>query len=313
MWCAGQPVFPVGDPNADPSVIPSLAKGMPHGAWIDVDKAFATGRGVAPALTCQFQLDEGKGSRRDFHACLPHCYGGHHCMLRFTRSMVSPAFCNPHGVFFSAWDATVEMARVYSPFWPACWVECPDRSRRSRSLAVKNIWSKSSALCLGRSGSNSSPLVKPPMWTHRGVYGVGKLRRALLVPIPLQVALPFQVLAVLWIGANSPNAQSDWEAGVETVSTAWIMPMGLMLPILASSSIRPLHLCFASDVGLCWSVMSSKALRLMGLRTPVCLLRGTDGMLSLRWAPPALSPRLNLGPIGSLPTSMGFINGPWTP
>ena len=32
------------------------------------------------------------------------------------------------------------MARVYSPLWPASWVECPDRSRRSPSPAVQNIW-----------------------------------------------------------------------------------------------------------------------------------------------------------------------------
>ena len=31
MCCAGQPVTPVGDLNADPSVIPSLAEGMSHG------------------------------------------------------------------------------------------------------------------------------------------------------------------------------------------------------------------------------------------------------------------------------------------
>ena len=56
MCCAGQPVILVGDLNADPSVIPSLAEGMSHGAWIDVEKAFAKGRGVAPTFTCQFQL-----------------------------------------------------------------------------------------------------------------------------------------------------------------------------------------------------------------------------------------------------------------
>ena len=46
MYCAGQPGILVGDLKAVPSVIPS------HGVWIDVDKAFASGRGVAPALTC---------------------------------------------------------------------------------------------------------------------------------------------------------------------------------------------------------------------------------------------------------------------
>ena len=71
MCCSGQPVMLVGDLNADPLSIPAPAKSMSNGAWIDVEKPFATGRGVAPALTCQFQLDEGKGTRRDFALVCP--------------------------------------------------------------------------------------------------------------------------------------------------------------------------------------------------------------------------------------------------
>ena len=71
MCCAGQPVLIVGDFNADPIVIPSLAKGIMDGHWIDLEQAFATGRGVAPSRTCQFQLDEDKGSRRDFVLACP--------------------------------------------------------------------------------------------------------------------------------------------------------------------------------------------------------------------------------------------------
>ena len=71
MCCAGQPVILVGDFNADPTVIPSLAKGIMNDHWIDVEQAFATGRGVAPSRTCQFQLDEDKGSRRDFVLACP--------------------------------------------------------------------------------------------------------------------------------------------------------------------------------------------------------------------------------------------------
>ena len=71
MCCAGHPVVLVGDLNADPSVIASLAKGMSHGVWIDVEKSLAIGRGVAPALTCQLQLDEDKDSRRDFTPACP--------------------------------------------------------------------------------------------------------------------------------------------------------------------------------------------------------------------------------------------------
>ena len=32
------------------------------------------------------------------------------------------------------------MARVYSPLWPACWIQRTDRSRRSSSQAAQNMW-----------------------------------------------------------------------------------------------------------------------------------------------------------------------------
>ena len=40
----------------------------------------------------------------------------------------------------SSWDATVERARIHSPLWPACWLDCPDRSRSSQSPVIRDIW-----------------------------------------------------------------------------------------------------------------------------------------------------------------------------
>ena len=40
----------------------------------------------------------------------------------------------------SSWDATVERARIHSLLWPACWLNCPDRSRSSQSHEVRDIW-----------------------------------------------------------------------------------------------------------------------------------------------------------------------------
>ena len=71
VCCAGQLVILAGDFNADPIVIPSLAKGISDGQWLDLERAFAFGRGVPPSSTCQFQLDEDKGSRRDFLLACP--------------------------------------------------------------------------------------------------------------------------------------------------------------------------------------------------------------------------------------------------
>ena len=68
---AGQPVTLVGDLNADPTIILSFAKSIGNGHWIDVEQAFAIGRGVAPACICLFQLDEDEGSRKNLTLACP--------------------------------------------------------------------------------------------------------------------------------------------------------------------------------------------------------------------------------------------------
>ena len=40
----------------------------------------------------------------------------------------------------TSWDAVVERARIHSPLWPACWLDCPDRSRSSPTSVVRDIW-----------------------------------------------------------------------------------------------------------------------------------------------------------------------------
>ena len=74
MCYSGQPVVLVGDLHANSLVIPSLANGIANGAWIDVELAFANGRGVYPAPTSKFRLDENKGTRRDFAIACPLHY-----------------------------------------------------------------------------------------------------------------------------------------------------------------------------------------------------------------------------------------------
>ena len=93
MCCAGQPVILAGDFNAEPTVIPSLAKGISDGQWIDLERAFAFGRGVPPSSTCQFQLDEDKGSRRDFLFSMSYCSGSCFCVFCLARPLVYSSFC----------------------------------------------------------------------------------------------------------------------------------------------------------------------------------------------------------------------------
>ena len=101
VCCSGQLFVLVGGFNADPLVSSSSAKGISEGAWIDVEKALAIGRGEAPTPTCQFQLDEGGGTRGGFAlVCLTHCCSG-------------TSFCHPHGIFLSRHG----MPRLK---WPMC-------------------------------------------------------------------------------------------------------------------------------------------------------------------------------------------------
>ena len=89
----------VGDLDADPSVIPSLADGMADEAWID----------VSPPPTCQFQFDEGKGTRGDFAlACTIALAAATACQVLPDR-WFSPHFDVRTDFFIAAWDATVEI------------------------------------------------------------------------------------------------------------------------------------------------------------------------------------------------------------
>ena len=125
--------------NADPAIIPSLAKGISDGQWVDLERAFAFGRGVPPSSTCQFQLDEDKGSRRDFLSSCPIALAAATCSVLPDR-WFTPHFAVYVEFALSVWDAIVDMATTHSPLWPACWLQCPDRSRSSKSQEVQNIW-----------------------------------------------------------------------------------------------------------------------------------------------------------------------------
>ena len=101
MCCAGQPVILAGDFNADPIVIPSLAKGISDGQWIDLEHAFAFGRGVP---TCQFQLDEDKGSRGDFLLACPIALAAASACYVSPDRWFTPHFAVCAEFSLSAWD-----------------------------------------------------------------------------------------------------------------------------------------------------------------------------------------------------------------
>ena len=133
VCCSGHPIIQVGDLDADPSVIPSLAKGISDGGWIDLEKAFALGKEVAPAPTFQFQQDEDRGTRRDFTSdlmrWLPPPLATFSLIVGSLHTFrSSQSFPFPLGM------------PTYTPTRPACQVQCTDRSRSSSSKEAQNVW-----------------------------------------------------------------------------------------------------------------------------------------------------------------------------
>ena len=70
--CTGQLLLVAGDLNADPAVIPCLAKGISAGRFVDLALAYSRGAGLTPDVTCRFSGEDGTGSRRDFFVGCPN-------------------------------------------------------------------------------------------------------------------------------------------------------------------------------------------------------------------------------------------------
>ena len=67
----GQPVIFAGDLHVRPGLIPVVANAFECGRLVDLEAAHAHGRGVHPAVTCKFELDNPSGTRRDFFLTCP--------------------------------------------------------------------------------------------------------------------------------------------------------------------------------------------------------------------------------------------------
>ena len=76
--CVGQPMQIAGGLNADPAVIPCLAKGISAGRYVDLALAYSLGAGLTPDVTCRFSREEGTGSRRDFFVGCPNALAASH-------------------------------------------------------------------------------------------------------------------------------------------------------------------------------------------------------------------------------------------
>ena len=113
--CIGQPILIAGDLNADPAVIPCLAKGISAGRFVDLALAYSRGAGLIPDATCRFRGEEGTGSRRDFFVGCPNA------LAASDACFVTDRWFTPH---FSV------LVRFYIGAWMAycclsgCWSTC---------------------------------------------------------------------------------------------------------------------------------------------------------------------------------------------
>ena len=128
-----------GDLNADPEVIPCLAKGIASGNFIDLALAFSARAGCAPEVTCRFKLEEGAGSRRDFMVVCPDALAAS-TACRVTDRWFTPHFSILAEFSIHRWNAEVSCPLAICPIWPACWIDTPDRSSSSLSRAVQDAW-----------------------------------------------------------------------------------------------------------------------------------------------------------------------------
>ena len=137
--CIGQPMLIAGDLNADPAVIPCLAKGMSAGKYVDLALAHSLGAGILPDNTCTFNRDDGSGSRRDFFiGCSNALAASQACCV--TDRWFTPHFSILARFRIDAWMADVSCPIACQPLWPACWLDTPDRSSSSSSRIVQDVW-----------------------------------------------------------------------------------------------------------------------------------------------------------------------------
>ena len=137
--CIGQPMVIAGDLNADPAVIPGLAKGISAGRYVDLAVAYSLGAGLTPDVTCRFNREEGTGSRRDFFVGCPNALAASHACY-VTDQWFTPHFSVLARFRIGAWTADFACPVACQPVWPACWLDTPDRSSLSSTRVVQDVW-----------------------------------------------------------------------------------------------------------------------------------------------------------------------------
>ena len=249
--CIGQPMLIAGDLNADPAVIPCLAKGISAGRFVDLALACSQGAGRAPDVTCRFSREDGTGCRRDFFVGCPNA------LAASQACYVTDRWFNPHVSVLArfrigAWMADVACPVACQPIWPACWLDTPDRSSSSSTRVVQDIWDvyRDELGVVPEVGMLSPGL----LWTIFGLFGVGMLRRVYVEPIlKLEVllklaALPF-LAEVCYVFVAGVWGAELLGVRVRVGCIGFAMVMRLMSIALSILSILP-FLLYYSFVGV---------------------------------------------------------------
>ena len=137
--CTGQPVLIAGDHNADPAVIPCLAKGISAGRFVDLALAYSVWEENRPDATCKFRREDCAGSLGDL------ILGCSNALAASAACMVTDRWFTPHlsvlaSFCVSRWTADVACPEVCQPIWPACWIDIPDWSSSSVARTVQDAW-----------------------------------------------------------------------------------------------------------------------------------------------------------------------------
>ena len=132
--CLGQPLLIAGDLNADPAVIPCLAKGVSAGRFIDLALAHSLGVGSMPGITCTLNREDGSGSRRDFLVGCPNALAASYA-CGVTDRWFLPHFSVLARFRIDAWMADVACPIACQPIWHlADWILLIDPLRRPLAL-----------------------------------------------------------------------------------------------------------------------------------------------------------------------------------
>ena len=122
-----QSLLIAGDLNADPCVMPCLAKGTSSGRFVDLALAHSLGASKEPDAACSFEMDDCAGTRRDFVVACPNA------LAASADRQVTGRWFSLHFSIFAVfnirqWGAGVACPCASQPIWPACWEDTADRS-----------------------------------------------------------------------------------------------------------------------------------------------------------------------------------------